>query len=568
MRINASDGTMDTSFDGDGVAISSGAGGVSSAPFIALQNDGRIVCGGTAMLGAPGASLLLERFNTDGSVDASFGTNGIVTNATPAGAFNEVHAIALQADGKIVTAGRTTIATNDAYSVARFTTSGALDATFGTGGLAAFSVGSRGFANAMVIRADGAIVVAGSAKVGTRGDFGVARVATDGTLDATFATGGKAMFPLSNGGDGAESVAIAPNGSVVLAGFSFNGSDSDFLAARLTPLGALDTTFGTDGVVTTGFGAGTNESAAAVSLRADGTAVVVGNTGGGTGVVRYTTSGALDATFGTSGKATPSTSIGTAAMVTDANGSMFLAGADGPFMSLFAIDANAAPVASFGTVLVNFGTQGAVARGIARDKNGSFVLGGLWFDTIDPMNRNDFAFTRVTSAGAVDTTFGNAGQVRVNLAAMDYANAIALQDDGKIVAAGTASLPDTNGLDFALIRLLPTGALDPSFGTGGVVTTDLGGADEATSLLVLPNGDLVVGGTTSVGDGSFVIARYTPSGSLAASFADGGIARVSFGPGQHRVTSLALRPDGRIVAAGRALSSGGDFDTAMAQLWP
>jgi uncharacterized delta-60 repeat protein len=568
LRVNASDGTLDATFGSNGIAIASGPGTANAAPSFAVQSDGKVVCGGISYFATPGSSLFLTRFATDGSVDTSFGTNGVVAVGTPAGAFNEVHAVALQADGKIVTAGRTTIATLDAYSVARFTTSGALDPTFATGGLAAFSVGSSGFANAAAILPNGTVVVAGSAKVGTRGDFGVARLATNGTLDTSFGTSGKATLPISNGNDEAESVAIAPNGSVLLAGGAFNGNDEDFLVVRLTPDGALDTTFGTDGVVTNGFGPGTNDYGFGVSPRADGSVVASGLTGSGTGVLRYTSSGALDATFGAGGKAIPYTSIWGLALATDTNGTMFVAGADGQSMSLFALDANATPLASFGPALVDFGAQGAQAHGVARDKNGAFVLGGYWWDTSDRTNPDDFALARVTSAGTVDTTFGTAGHVRVDLAPTDYANAVAIQDDGRIVATGTAQSLGATGADFALIRLLPTGELDTSFGNAGRVIMDLGGADEATSVLVLPNGDILAGGTTTASDGSFVLACYLPTGALDPLFGDGGILRISFGPGQHRINSLALRPDGRIVAAGYARTSAGDLDTAVAQVWP
>ena len=149
--------------------------------------------------------------------------------------------------------------------------------------------------------------------------------------------------------------------------------------------------------------------------------------------------------------------------------------------------------------------------------------------------------------GDLDPTFGVGGKVTTDFGGYDSANALVLQPDGKLVAAGVRS---TSDLDFALARYLPDGSLDPTFGVGGKVTTDFGSSDVASALVLQPDGKLVAaGGVQFDGPGDFALARYLPDGSLDPTFGVGGKVTTDFG-GIDGASALVLQPDGKLVAAG------------------
>jgi uncharacterized delta-60 repeat protein len=169
----------------------------------------------------------------------------------------------------------------------------------------------------------------------------------------------------------------------------------------------------------------------------------------------------------------------------------------------------------------------------------------------------DFALARYRRDGTLDRRFGDGGLVTTDFGGGDdFGRAVARQRDGKLVVAGHSFTPDGSGLDFALARYNPDGSLDPTFGTGGTVTTDvLGGDDFASDLVLQADGKLVVGGTTAYvatpGEltHDFALVRYDPDGSLDTSFGTDGKVVTSIGP-YDDLGGLALQPGGRLVAVG------------------
>src|SRR6185312_12779398 len=156
------------------------------------------------------------------------------------------------------------------------------------------------------------------------------------------------------------------------------------------------------------------------------------------------------------------------------------------------------------------------------------------------------------AAGDLDGAFGTGGTVTTDFAGNgDEARAVAVQPDGKIVAAGGA-LGAT--VDFALVRYRPDGTLDATFGTGGKVTTDFGSAEQAFAVAVQPDGKIVVAGGGATG---FELARYNADGSLDGTFGAGGKVTTRFGLGLPftRAHAIVLQPDGKIVVAGTATSA-------------
>jgi uncharacterized delta-60 repeat protein len=265
----ASDGTLDPSF-GAGLGFVQTPVGISALK-VAIQTDGKIVVIGTASLNDQ-----LVRYNTNGTLDGTFGIGGIV--AAPAnGDFNNV---IIQPDGKIIIVG--TDSTSSSFFMVRYNTNGTLDATFGVGGMV---TGPTGFANDIMLQPDSKIVVAGSDLIG---NFQVVRYDASGTIDTIFVTGPSGF---------ASAVVIEPSDKIIVAGTS----NSDLLqVVRYNADGTLDSTFGSGGIAL-----GPNGALGNVLLQPDGK-IVVGSYNRVSipfrfQAVRFTSSGSLDATFGVGG---------------------------------------------------------------------------------------------------------------------------------------------------------------------------------------------------------------------------------------------------------------------------
>lgn len=328
LRLNTN-GTLDSSFGSAGV-ISIKLGDLN--PFIAavaIQNDGKILFSGGALIG--GADLV--RLNSDGSFDTSFGNNGFVSLSMLPGLF------VLQTDGKIVVLGQTVGNLNmpGLNQMQRFNSDGTLDTSFGKAGTAALvsggsaiavqlngkfvvtssaafaagnvarynrngsldtSLGIAGQAAALAapgiaLQSDGRIVTAGSitnktSLSGNSSGFGLARFNNNGTVDTTFGTRGGVVTPFPGLATAiAFPLLIQPNGDIVAGGSAGSSSRTSFALARYLSTGQLDTTFGTGGLVTTSFGAGT-AGISALALQTDGKILGVGTDGAGDLVVaRY-----------------------------------------------------------------------------------------------------------------------------------------------------------------------------------------------------------------------------------------------------------------------------------------
>src|SRR5262249_4024029 len=150
------------------------------------------------------------------------------------------------------------------------------------------------------------------------------------------------------------------------------------------------------------------------------------------------------------------------------------------------------------------------------------------------------------SDGSLDSSFGSGGEVTTSFKGQAIATAEAIQNDGKIVLVGETQ--GANGDDFALARYNPDGSLDTTFGTGGKVTTDFAGADDAFSVAIQSDGKIVVAGSSQQNTGEdFALARYNSDGTLDTSFGAGGEVLTAIAGGANGV---AIQADGKIVAAG------------------
>ena len=414
----AAPGDLDPGFGTGGTVLTDFSGGSDEARGVAVQSDGKIVAVGYA---GNFDDFGLARYNTDGSLDSSFGTGGKVTTDFNGGS-DEAQAVAVQSDGRIVVAGRSEVPEGgfNWFSLARYNSNGSLDTGFGTGGKVVVDFGTGGADDAfgVAVQADGRIVAAGVAG----GDFALVRLTASGGLDSGFGTGGKVTTDFNGGADLARGVAVQSDGRIVAAGYTGNsGGDYDFALARYNADGSLDTGFDTDGKVTTSFGG--VEFGHAVAVQPDGRIVVAGYTGGDFALARYNTNGGLDSGFGTGGKVT-----------------------------------------------TDFG-RSEIAYGVAVQSDGRIVAAG---DSVSS-DLSDFALARYNADGSLDTGFSGDGKVTTDFnSGFDHAFGAAVQSDGKIVAAGYGG----PGYDFALARYdggagTPAG-VDVSVTKTGPTTVNLG----------------------------------------------------------------------------------------------
>lgn len=300
-RYNA-DGSLDLTFDTDGIVTTAIGSGNESGQSVVLQTDGKILVAGFSNNGTNN-DFAITRYNTDGSLDLTFDTDGIVTTAIGS-SVDQSHSIALQTDGKIVVAGFSNGANTD-FAVARYNTNGSLDVTFDTDGIVTTDFSSTDdTGRSVAIQSDGKIVVGGWSFSSGTNDFALVRYNTDGSLDLTFDTDGKVTTPIGLFGDQGYSIALQSDGKILLSGISGNATNLDFATVRYNTNGSLDNTFDTDGIVVTDFFNG-DDYGYSVVQQADGKILLGGQCINGTnndfGLVRYNSNGSLDITFDTDG---------------------------------------------------------------------------------------------------------------------------------------------------------------------------------------------------------------------------------------------------------------------------
>lgn len=280
-------GVLDTDFGGTGIKNSAVYG-----TSVATQSDGKILVAGGDRNG-----FALARYNANGSVDFSINTDFGVN-----GNYGLAESVTVQSDGKIVVVGTTG---RPDFAVARYNDDGSLDTTFGGTGKVTTSFGNAGGgAKSVAVQIDGKIVVAGYASPESGGDrlglaFALVRYNVNGSVDF------KTTTDFGIGDDSGKSVALQPDGKILVAGTSYNGNTPDFALVRYNSNGSLDTTFGGTGKVTTDFGGGT-DTGDGVAIQPDGKIVVAGDSSignnGGFALARYNSNGTLDTFFNGTGK--------------------------------------------------------------------------------------------------------------------------------------------------------------------------------------------------------------------------------------------------------------------------
>ncbi|HYH63910.1 MAG TPA: hypothetical protein VD866_04360 [Urbifossiella sp.] len=415
LRLTA-DGQPDPTFGTNGLvtfpAIGTGASGSFGATGLARQPDGKFVVSGYANFTGTGNDFVAIRLNADGTPDPTFDGDGVRSVAFSAvNGVDQAHAVAVQADGKIVLAGLATPGTTATdFAAVRLNADGSLDTTFSADGVITVPV-LAGFAgdsaSAVVIQPDGKIVLAGAAN--PAGSFQIdlftaVRLNADGTLDTDFDGDGVRIVPGTgdSAAPGVEDAALLDDGRIVLVGAAPGAVQAgqtyyDFTVVVLTPEGANDTTFSADGVLifepNPNQGAGNNLRATGVNVTPAGQLLVSGNSHSLASFARLNPDGTFDTTYGTDGIA---------------NHQFRVLGSDA---------GNAAALQPDGKVV---------------------IAGNTSFSFAD---NADFALARVNPDGTLDTTFGNNGVLTTNILGADTARAVAVQPDGKSSRPG----PRTTG---------------------------------------------------------------------------------------------------------------------------
>jgi len=421
------------------------------------------------------------------------------------------------------------------------TTAGGLDPTFGPGGRVVTNLGSNRYAVGVALQADGKIVALGSQ------DITVARYNADGTLDATFGSGGSVITDFG-AMDFGRAVAIQSDGKIVALGTT--GCCSGPFAvvlARYNNNGTLDSSFDGDGKVTLPLSS-TDNFAASLAMQADGKILLGGSLDGQLLVVRLDSDGSMDNTFGTGGEAVPFNDTGLANSIAVLPDGRIVAGGtrtnccgNHDDFLLARLNDDGTPDLTFGpssdgrvVADLNNGSEDD-AFGIAIQSDDSTVVAGISHNVFAPY---DIAVARFASDGSLDPTFGTNGLVITDLGAnYEVARAVALDGDGKVIVAGQST--GNTASDFFVIRYNTDGTPDAGFGAAGVVLTDFGSTDDkAMAVAVQPDGNIVAGGYTLSGSYQFALARYlgvVPPATVPAAPAD---VTAAAGDGQASVSWL------------------------------
>lgn len=334
VTVGGAPGVVDTSFGG-GAQLVSVAEGEDYATAMAVQPDGKVITVGHTTTNAGGTDIAIVRHGRDGSLDTTFGNGGRVVTAIAAGRGSDAaYAVAVQADGKVVVAGTTAVnGTDQDFALVRYLPNGALDTSFGNGGKVVTSLGaSVDRIHAIALQADGKIVVGGDSDRGTATtgmDFALARYQPNGTLDAGFGNAGTVTTPIraQSARDSVYAIVLQPFGAeqrIVAV-----GGEGDFVAARYTAAGVLDAGFGSGGKIAGVFGNSTIAAARAVTLAADNKLVLAGQVQNDFALARLNVDGSADAGFGTGGKVVTAVSANwesVTALVRQADGKLLAGG--------------------------------------------------------------------------------------------------------------------------------------------------------------------------------------------------------------------------------------------------
>jgi uncharacterized delta-60 repeat protein len=406
------------------------------------------------------------------------------------------------------------LGTNEACAQA-----GAFDTSFSGDGKVTTAIGSsQDETAAMLLQPDGKILVAGSSIVPNY-DFALVRYNVNGSLDNTFSGDGKVTVPIGTSDDMCTAMALQADGKIVLAGYTDNNTDDDFAIMRFKSNGTLDSTFSSDGILTTDFGG--YDRIYSVVIQSDGKILVAGWTDVGSStdfaLARYTSNGTLDNGFSGDGKQT--------------------------------VDIDAYADYAWAVTL--------------QPDNKILVTGSSDDDSLT----THFGVVRLGTDGTLDNSFSGDGKTTVPISSEgDYPRAIHVLADGKILIAGAASYGDFSYSEFVLVRLKDNGDPDNTFSNDGIVTTRFGTSyDDAMAMAVQGDGKILMVGYSDFAGYDFALARYNSNGIPDSTFSMDGRTLIAIGNSTDQAYAVAIQPDNKIVIAGSSIVSS-NFDFCVIRL--
>jgi len=461
------------------------------------QGDGKILIVGSSF--AEGNPLAFVQVNQDGSLDTEFSTEGTVEHSLDFSALSVIQ----QVDGKIIVAGKN----NDGeVVVSRYQSDGSQDLTFGFEGITKTNLNIDSFSDVSIIqRLNGNLLVSANTSTSSFNRAVMVAYNSDGSLDLSFSEDGKLFVDAIVGVDIANDLIEQPDGKILLVGQKNNGNDQDFALVRYDAEGAIDESFGDNGLVLTDFN-GENDQIESIVLASDGKIIVSGGSDGvlnKISLVRYLQDGSLDESFSSDGKEVSSLQVS------------FL------------------PV----PIILQNDNKVIVLDSIARESS---------------VNGMDLVISRYSTNGNIDTSFGSNGIVKTHFlySIIDWLE-FAQQENNMIVSAGVSDSGDDYH-EFVLSRHDVNGDLDLSFADQGKFVSDINdGFVRLGNIQQTPgNGTLLCGASGGPQAGRFVLIKLLENGSFNSSFGLGGIVKTDF-PGENGgIIHCSVLPNGKILAIG------------------
>ena len=470
---NAQFGRIDSTFGTNGIVktVVGATGQTICRNLLALPN-GKILATGYSNTGSSNVFTVI-RYLTNGSVDTVFGKKGIATLAVAGSPSSFGYCSVLEPGGKILVGGDYYNGTSYNFAVGRFNADGSVDTTFGNKGAATFSVGTSAtidnVGQAIELQSDGKIILAGTSFNNGTTDFTVVRFNSNGTVDSTFGNKGAVITPIGAGNDNCYSMTVQADDKIILGGDINQGTAYVFTAVRYLKNGAIDLSFANAGIFIDSIGVNDDDYGYAIEMQADQKILFGGTARTANGydfaLMRLNTNGALDNTFGKSGK-----------VFTD-----FKGGVNG----------------------------GSIDYGkcIAIQPDGKIVMGGRTF-----LNGSEFGVARYLSNGAPDLSFSDSGMVVCKAGnAQHYGNGIVIDSYGRIVLGGNATeaLPDyfvlvrfTSGLSVGVRSMLSSELESVKiFPVPANTSFEIQGKDAIESISVSDISGKVIWGKTNLAQG-------------------------------------------------------------------
>ena len=416
-----------------------------------------------------------------------------------------------------------------------------LDNTFGTNGRVinpSIRIGSS-----IQLQSDGKIVSCYRSSYSISGNVHLVRFKIDGSIDTTFGTNGFVNTIVVNQIGGVNMMKLQSDGKILITGFSSSNGTTDasyfnFCTARYNTDGTIDTTFGTNGYAITDLQFLSTDQADAIEIQNDGKILVGGQTSNSSAVnhsidfalVRYSSNGTIDTSFGTNGK----------------------------FIYNFGTD----------TVPNSSGYSEEHIGTIKINTLGEILVGGYTTVNESISNYYEFAFIKLNPNGTLNTNFGTNGQKVVDFGNLDFFYDMQLTSDDKIIAVGTKSYT-TASVDYSnivMVKLLVDGSYDTSFGSNGKVITNKDSStidDSAWGLVIQSDGKIIcVGATQSITssiDSIFLMIRFNADGSIDTTFNGNGYLTDDFNNQNDLGVAILIQSDGKILCSGSSNSNIGCF---------